>query len=132
MFQKEVADRLVARPGSGAYGRLSVLAQWRAEVAIDMLLPARAFTPAPKVDSAVVRLLPRPPDVAVPVGLLERVTAAAFGQRRKMLRQSLKGLPGALAALEALGIESTRRAETLEVRDFVAISRVLAEGPADS
>jgi 16S rRNA (adenine1518-N6/adenine1519-N6)-dimethyltransferase len=132
MFQKEVADRLVAKPDSSAYGRLSVLAQWRAEVSIDMLLPARAFTPAPKVDSAVVRLVPRRPEVAVPVGLLERVTAAAFGQRRKMLRQSLKGLPGALAALEALGIESTRRAETLEVRDFVAISRVLAEDPADS
>lgn len=132
MFQKEVADRLVAKPDSSAYGRLSVLAQWRAEVSIDMLLPARAFTPPPKVDSAVVRLVPRRPDVEVPVALLERVTAAAFGQRRKMLRQSLKGMPGALAALEALGIESTRRAETLEVRDFVAISRVLAEGPGDS
>lgn len=132
MFQKEVADRLVARPDSGTYGRLSVLAQWRAEVSIDMLLPARAFTPPPKVDSAVVRLIPRRPDVEVPVAMLERVTAAAFGQRRKMLRQSLKGLPGALAALEALGIESTRRAETLAVTDFVAISRALAGAPGDS
>ncbi|MGL6043962.1 MAG: 16S rRNA (adenine(1518)-N(6)/adenine(1519)-N(6))-dimethyltransferase RsmA [Sandaracinobacteroides sp.] len=130
MFQREVADRIVAAPGSGAYGRLSVLAQHRCDVRIEMLLPARAFTPPPKVDSAVVRLTPRIADVDVPIALLERATAAAFGQRRKMLRQSLKGLPGGLAALERLGIDPTRRAETLLVSDFVGIARVLAEAPA--
>lgn len=130
MFQKEVAERLVAAPGCGAYGRLSILAQWRCDVRIEMFLPARAFTPPPKVDSAVVQLVPRIPDVDVPMPMLERLTAAAFGQRRKMLRQSLKGLPGALEALEALGIDSARRAETLTVADFIAVARVLAAGPA--
>ncbi len=132
MFQKEVAERIVAAPGSGAYGRLSVLAQWRCEARIEMLLPARAFTPAPKVDSAVVQLRPRVPVLDVPVRALERVTAAAFGQRRKMLRQSLKGLPGALAALEALGVDPTRRAETLPVSLFVSLARAVAAFPADS
>jgi 16S rRNA (adenine1518-N6/adenine1519-N6)-dimethyltransferase len=132
MFQREVADRIVASPGSGAYGRLSVLAQHRCTVRIETLLPARAFTPPPKVDSAVVRLVPRLPEVDVPLAMLERVTAAAFGQRRKMLRQSLKGMPGGLSALERLGIDSTRRAETLAVSDFVGLARVLAEAPADS
>jgi 16S rRNA (adenine1518-N6/adenine1519-N6)-dimethyltransferase len=132
MFQKEVAERLVATPGSGAYGRLSVLAQWRCDVRIEMLLPARAFTPPPKVDSAVVQFVPRMPDVDVPMTVLERVTAAAFGQRRKMLRQSLKGLPGALQVLDELGIESTRRAETLSVADFISVARALAGSPAYS
>jgi 16S rRNA (adenine1518-N6/adenine1519-N6)-dimethyltransferase len=132
MFQREVAERIVAAPGSGAYGRLSVLAQYRCDVQIETLLPARAFTPPPKVDSAVVRLVPRTPPVEVPIRLLEQVTAAAFGQRRKMLRQSLKGLPGALAALERLGIDPTRRAETLAVSDFVSLARELAAAPADS
>lgn len=132
MFQKEVAERIAAPPGSSAYGRLSVLAQWRCDVRIEMLLPARAFTPPPKVDSAVVRLVPRQPDIPVPVKLLEKVTAAAFGQRRKMLRQSLKGLPGALQTLERLGIDPTRRAETLTVRDFASVAQVLAEDPAYS
>ncbi|MGQ5701291.1 16S rRNA (adenine(1518)-N(6)/adenine(1519)-N(6))-dimethyltransferase RsmA [Sandaracinobacteroides sp. A072] len=132
MFQKEVAERIAAPPGSSAYGRLSVLAQWRCDVRIEMLLPARAFTPPPKVDSAVVRLVPRQPDIPVPVKLLEKVTAAAFGQRRKMLRQSLKGLPDALQALERLGIDPTRRAETLTVRDFASVAQVLAEDPAYS
>jgi 16S rRNA (adenine1518-N6/adenine1519-N6)-dimethyltransferase len=132
MFQREVAERIVAAPGSAAYGRLSVLAQHRAQVEIALTLPARAFTPAPKVDSAVVRLVPRVPQVEVPIARLERVTAAAFGQRRKMLRQSLKGLEGALPALERLGIDPTRRAETLPVSAFVALSRELAEGPAGS
>jgi 16S rRNA (adenine1518-N6/adenine1519-N6)-dimethyltransferase len=132
MFQKEVAERIVAAPGSGAYGRLAVLAQHRATVRIDMVLPARAFTPAPKVDSAVVQLVPKRPDMPVPITVLERVTAAAFGQRRKMLRQSLKGVPGALEALEALGIDPTRRAETLEVSDFVSVARALASGPGGS
>ncbi|MFN7400229.1 MAG: 16S rRNA (adenine(1518)-N(6)/adenine(1519)-N(6))-dimethyltransferase RsmA [Sandaracinobacter sp.] len=128
MFQKEVAERIVAVPGSGAYGRLAVLAQVRADVRIDMVLPARAFTPAPKVDSAVVQLMPKTPEVEVPIAVLERVTAAAFGQRRKMLRQSLKGLPGALECLAALGIDSTRRAETLSVSEFVSVARALPSG----
>ncbi len=135
MFQKEVAERIVAEPGSGAYGRLAVLAQHRTRARIDMVLPARAFTPAPRVDSAVVQLVPRTPEtpeLEVPIKVLERVTAAAFGQRRKMLRQSLKGLPGALDALEVLGIDSARRAETLAVNDFVRIARALPSGPADS
>ncbi len=132
MFQKEVAERIVAAPGSGAYGRLAVLAQHRADVRIDMLLPARAFTPAPKVDSAVVHLVPRAREVDVPIAVLERVTAAAFGQRRKMLRQSLKGVTGALEALEQLGIDPTRRAETLPVSAFVSIARALPSGRAGS
>lgn len=132
MFQKEVADRIVAAPNSSAYGRLSVLAQVRCDVRIETLLPARAFTPPPKVDSAVVQFFPRIPDQSVSIPMLERVTAAAFGQRRKMLRQSLKGMPGALAALEALGIDSARRAETLSVSEFVSVARVLAATPADS
>ncbi|WP_199553454.1 16S rRNA (adenine(1518)-N(6)/adenine(1519)-N(6))-dimethyltransferase RsmA [Sandaracinobacteroides hominis] len=132
MFQKEVADRIVAQPGSSAYGRLSVLAQVRCEVRIKTLLPARAFTPPPKVDSAVVQLIPRVPELAVPMQILERLTASAFGQRRKMLRQSLKGLPGALEALAALEIDPTRRAETLSVSEYVAVARALASAPADS
>ena len=132
MFQKEVADRIVAAPGTGAYGRLSVLAQHRAEARIETILPARAFTPPPKVDSAVVRLIPRAAQPDVPVALLERVTAAAFGQRRKMLRQSLKSLPGGLDALEQLGIDPTRRAETLSVSEFVALARALPQARADS
>lgn len=132
MFQKEVAERLVAAPGSGVYGRLSVLAQLRAEVRIVMRLPARAFTPPPKVESAVVQLRPLPADPDVPVALVERLTAAAFGQRRKMLRQSLKGVPGALVALEGLGIDPARRAETLTVSDYSSLARALHLGPAHS
>ena len=132
MFQKEVAERLVAAPSTEAYGRLSVLAQLRADVRIEMLLPARAFTPAPKVDSAVVRVVPKLPEMPFPLPLLEQLTGAAFGQRRKMLRQSLKGVPGALEALEQLGIDPTRRAETLSVSDFASLARVLAEARACS
>ncbi len=132
MFQKEVAERLVAAPSTEAYGRLSVLAQLRADVRIEMLLPARAFTPAPKVDSAVVRLVPRLPDAPFSLPLLEQLTGAAFGQRRKMLRQSLKGIPGALEALDQLGIDPTRRAETLSVSDYASLARVLDEARACS
>lgn len=130
MFQKEVAERLVAAPGTQAYGRLSVLAQLRADVRIETLLPARAFTPAPKVDSAVVRLIPRLPDVPFRLPTVEQLTGAAFGQRRKMLRQSLKGVPGALEAMEKLGLDNTRRAENLSVSDFLALSRVMDEARA--
>jgi 16S rRNA (adenine1518-N6/adenine1519-N6)-dimethyltransferase len=101
-------------------------------VRIDMVLPARAFTPAPKVDSAVVQLVPKTPEVDVPIAVLEQVTAAAFGQRRKMLRQSLKGLPGALESLAALRIDSTRRAETLSVSEFVSVARALPSGRGGS
>lgn len=129
MFQKEVADRLVARAGTAAYGRLSVLAQWRADVRLLLTLPPAAFTPPPKVSSAVVQLRPVAAPEAVSARHLAQLTAAAFGQRRKMLRQSLKSLPGALAALEAIGIAGDRRAETLDVGDFVALARAL-ENPA--
>ncbi|WP_448582319.1 16S rRNA (adenine(1518)-N(6)/adenine(1519)-N(6))-dimethyltransferase RsmA [Thermaurantiacus sp.] len=119
MFQREVAERIVAAPGSRAYGRLSVLAGFRARARIRMQLPPRAFTPSPAVDSAVVQLLPAPPPLAVPLARLEAVTALAFGQRRKMLRQSLKVV---LDAVEQAGIDPTRRAETLSPSEFAAIA----------
>jgi len=126
MFQKEVADRLVARPGSKAYGRLSVITQWRADARVQFNLPPRAFTPPPKVESAVVHLTPRADPEPADWAAMEAVTAAAFGQRRKMLRQSLKGLPGALAALETAGIDPQRRAETLGIAEFVEVARHLS------
>ena len=125
MFQQEVAERIVAKPGSGAYGRLSVLAQWRAEARLAMKVHRSAFVPPPKVMSAVVHIVPGAQPVAVAAATLERLTAAAFGQRRKMLRRSLASLPGALEALATLGIDSERRAETLAVADFVEIARLL-------
>jgi 16S rRNA (adenine1518-N6/adenine1519-N6)-dimethyltransferase len=125
MFQREVADRIVAKPGDDAYGRLSVLAQWRSTAKIAMTVHRSAFTPPPKVMSAVVHIEPidQPKGVAFPT--LERLTAAAFGQRRKMLRQSLKGMPGAIDALEQVGIDSARRAETVSVTEFIALARAL-------
>jgi 16S rRNA (adenine1518-N6/adenine1519-N6)-dimethyltransferase len=126
MFQLEVAQRIVAEPGSDAYGRLAVLARWRTDGRIAMKVHRSAFTPPPKVMSAVVHLTPAAMPEGVSARTLERVTEAAFGQRRKMLRQSLKGLPGALAALETLGIDPQRRAETLRVEEFVAIARQLS------
>ena len=126
MFQLEVAQRIVARPGSGEYGRLAVLAQWRSAAKLAMKVHRSAFTPPPKVMSAVVHVIPAAMPGGVSARVLERVTEAAFGQRRKMLRQSLKGLPGALAALEALGIDPARRAETLSVAEFVAVARELS------
>lgn len=130
MFQHEVAERVVAAPGSDAYGRLAVLAQWRATPRIAMKVHRSAFTPPPKVMSAIVHVVPAAMPEGVDPRLLERVTEAAFGQRRKMLRQSLKGVPGALDALAALGIDPARRAETLGVADFVAIARALGSGGA--
>ena len=126
MFQREVADRIVANAGDDAYGRLAVLAQWRSTPRIAMPVHRSAFTPAPKVMSAVVHVSPTEAPEGVNFARLEAVTAAAFGQRRKMLRQSLKSVPGALDVLEALGIESTRRAETISVAEFVAIARQLS------
>ena len=128
MFQKEVAQRLVAAAGSEAYGRLSVITQAVCAAQIVMDLPARAFTPPPKVDSALARLTPLPvrPDAAI-LAALERVTAAAFGQRRKMLRSSLKMVGGA-ALCEAAGIDSNQRAETVSVAGFLDLARCLHEG----
>lgn len=126
MFQQEVAQRIVAAPNTSAYGRLAVLAQWRSAAKIAMKVHRSAFTPPPKVMSAVVHLTPTDMPTDTSARMLERVTEAAFGQRRKMLRQSLKGLPGALDALAALGIDETRRAETLTVAEFVAIARRLS------
>ena len=123
MFQKEVADRIVAAPGNDAYGRLAVLAQWRATARIAMNVHRSAFTPPPKVMSAVVHIVPAEAPAGVTVKTLERLTAAAFGQRRKMLRQSLKALPSALEAAERLGLDTTRRAETVSVAEFVALAR---------
>lgn len=125
MFQQEVAERIAAPPDTGAYGRISVLSQWLCEVSLQMHIPAGAFAPPPKVDSALVRLVPRAVQPsAVELRAMERLTAAAFGQRRKMLRGALKGLGGA-ALLEVAGIEPTRRAETLSVAEFCTLMRVL-------
>ena len=125
MFQKEVAERIVARPDTPAYGRLAVLAQWRARPSIAFTVHRSAFVPPPKVMSAVVHVLPGEQPDGVGVRTIEALTGAAFGQRRKMLRQSLKGLAGALDALAEVGIDPERRAETLSVAEFVGIGRVL-------
>lgn len=127
MFQREVAERIVALPRTGAYGRLSILAQWRATPRIAMRLPARAFVPAPKVDSAIVHITTKAQPAGVDAKILSSLTAAAFGQRRKMLRASLKAVPNALGALETLGIEATRRPETVTVQEFVEIARCLSD-----
>ncbi len=126
MFQREVAERIVAAPGSAHYGRLSVAAQWRSTPRIAMAVHRSAFVPPPKVASAVVHILPAAMPEGIRPATMERLTAAAFGQRRKMLRQSLKRLPGALEALEELGIDPQRRAETLGVADYVALARKLS------
>jgi 16S rRNA (adenine1518-N6/adenine1519-N6)-dimethyltransferase len=126
MFQLEVAQRIIAEAGSDAYGRLAVLAQWRSNAKIAMKVHRSAFTPPPNVMSAVVHVTPADMPEGVSARMLERATEAAFGQRRKMLRQSLKGLPGALEALERLGIDPARRAETLSVAEFVSLARALS------
>lgn len=130
MFQLEVAERIVARPRETAYGRLAVLAGWRTEPRILFTVSARAFTPPPKVTSAVVELVPRAAPEPCRRASLERITAAAFGQRRKMLRASLKSLGAescarALAALEASGHPATARAEELDVATFCTLARAL-------
>jgi 16S rRNA (adenine1518-N6/adenine1519-N6)-dimethyltransferase len=128
MFQKEVAERIVARPGTSAYGRLAVAAQWRMTARKLFDIDRRAFTPPPKVASSVVELVPREAPLApADPGLLEQVTAAAFGQRRKMLRQSLRSLGvDAPALLETAGIVATRRAEELTIEEFCALARSLS------
>ena len=125
MFQQEVAERIVAAPNTSAYGRLAVLAQWRSEARLVMKVHRSAFVPPPKVMSAVVHLVPKPAPEGVSAAVLEKLTAAAFGQRRKMLRRSLQSLPGALPALESIGIDPERRAGTLSVQDFVAVARAM-------
>ncbi len=128
MFQREVADRIVAGPRGESYGRLSVLAGWRSEARILFDVSPSAFVPAPKVRSSLVSLTPRQRPLACDLGALERVTAAAFGQRRKMLRQSLKRLlldPSTLLA--AAGIEPTARAEEISVSGFVALARAFSK-----
>jgi 16S rRNA (adenine1518-N6/adenine1519-N6)-dimethyltransferase len=136
MFQREVAGRIVALPGSKSYGRLGVIAGWRSEARILFDVPPRAFTPPPAVTSSVVQLVPRPRPLPCSSSALERVTAAAFGQRRKMLRQSLKSLGlDAEALLAAAGIEGTRRAEEIDVAGFAALARLVeaaSPGPATS
>ncbi|SHE45154.1 dimethyladenosine transferase [Ruegeria intermedia] len=127
MFQREVAERIVAQPGSKAYGRLAILAQWRAEARIAMSLPPGAFTPPPKVSSAVVHLTARPePRFPADADTLSRVVAAAFNQRRKMLRAALKGLaPDIEDRLTAAGIKPTERAEQVSLEAFCALAREL-------
>jgi 16S rRNA (adenine1518-N6/adenine1519-N6)-dimethyltransferase len=128
MFQREVAERIVAREDDEAYGRLGVLANWRAETKILFDISPAAFVPQPKVTSSVVRLIPRETPEACERRLLEQVAAAAFGQRRKMLRQSLKSLaadPARLAA--AAHVDPSRRAETIPVSGFVAMAREFAD-----
>ncbi len=124
MFQREVAERIVAAPATANYGRLGVLAGWRwlAKIAFDV--PPQAFTPPPKVTSSVVHLVPRESPLPADVKKLGRVTEAAFGQRRKMLRQSLKSLGGE-RLLEATDIDGTRRAETLSVEEFVRLANAI-------
>ena len=126
MFQREVAERIVARPNTEHYGRLSVAAQWRSSPRIAMAVHRSAFVPPPKVASAVVHIVPSDQPDGVEPGVLERLTAAAFGQRRKMLRSSLRAVPGALETLPILGIDPERRAETVGVEEYVALARALS------
>ncbi len=127
MFQREVAQRIVAEPGDKAYGRLGVLAGWRTVSKIAFDLPPQAFTPPPKVTSSVVHIVPRAEPLAVEPKRLAKITEAAFGQRRKMLRQSVKSLGGE-ALLARAGIDATRRAETLSVAEFVALANASQTG----
>ena len=129
MFQKEVAQRICAQPGDDAYGRLAVLSNWLADTTIEFDISADVFVPPPKVTSTIVTLVPREQPLAeADLSILEKVTAAAFGQRRKMLRASLKQItPEAESILLACNIDPTRRAETLTIEEFCALSRALKE-----
>ncbi len=124
MFQKEVAERIVAAPGSKAFGRLSVLTQWRSEARIAFEVPPQAFTPPPKVTSAVVHIQPTDMPSGVDASRLSQISASAFSHRRKMLRQSLKGCtPDPISLLDKAGIDPTRRAETLSIEEFLTLAR---------
>jgi 16S rRNA (adenine1518-N6/adenine1519-N6)-dimethyltransferase len=128
MFQREVAERIVADRGSKAYGRLSVLVQWRCEARIAFDVNASAFVPPPKVKSSLVRLVPRTAPLPCDRAMLEAVTQAAFGQRRKMLRQSLRSLGTNTSELiEAAGLDPTVRAEEVSVEQFVLLARILRD-----
>jgi 16S rRNA (adenine1518-N6/adenine1519-N6)-dimethyltransferase len=129
MFQREVADRIVAKPRTRDYGRLAVLSQWRTKPRILFTLPPAAFTPKPKVESAVVEFVPKEaPEPPCNVSQLEKVTAAAFGQRRKMLRASLRQIaPNPQILLEGLGIDPKARAEELPIGDFCRIANAVSE-----
>jgi 16S rRNA (adenine1518-N6/adenine1519-N6)-dimethyltransferase len=128
MFQREVAERIVADRGSKAYGRLSVLVQWRCEARIAFDVNASAFVPPPKVKSSLVRLVPRTAPLPCDRAMLEAVTQAAFGQRRKMLRQSLRSLGTNTSELiEAAGLDPTARAEEVSVEQFVLLARILRD-----
>ncbi|MBY8975652.1 16S rRNA (adenine(1518)-N(6)/adenine(1519)-N(6))-dimethyltransferase RsmA [Rhodobacteraceae bacterium NNCM2] len=132
MFQREVAERICAQPGSKAYGRLSVLAQWRSNARLCFDVNPSAFTPPPKVTSSVVHVTPREADPDVDPKLLEKLVAAAFSQRRKMLRQTLKSVsrePEAL--LRRADIEPTRRAETVSVAEFMSLAKVFSDQASD-
>lgn len=124
MFQREVAERIVARPGDKHYGRLGVLAGWRMQADIAFDVSPQAFWPPPKVTSSVVHLTPNREPIACQLNALETITRSAFGQRRKMLRQSLKPVGGE-ALLERVGIDPKRRAETLEIAEFCALANAL-------
>lgn len=126
MFQKEVAQRIVATPGTKAYGRLSILSQWLCDAKIAFDVPASAFIPPPKVTSSIVRMVPRKSaDQTIPFNIMERLTAAAFGQRRKMIRGSMKDY---MPQIEACGIDPTLRAEDLSVMNFVALGEAMVKG----
>jgi 16S rRNA (adenine1518-N6/adenine1519-N6)-dimethyltransferase len=125
MFQREVADRIVASASSDAFGRLSVLSQWRSAAKIALPVHRSAFTPPPKIMSAIVHFTPTEQPGGASMATLEKLTGAAFGQRRKMLRQSLKCVPGALEALTVAGIEADRRPETVAIKEWVGLARAL-------
>ena len=132
MFQKEVAERITAEPASKAYGRLGVLAGWRCHRGILFDISPKAFTPPPKVTSAVVHLTPKADPLPCDLKSLERVTAAAFGQRRKMLRASLKSLSReAESLIEAAGIKPTARAEEIDIEGFVRLANTFPSPAAD-
>jgi 16S rRNA (adenine1518-N6/adenine1519-N6)-dimethyltransferase len=127
MFQREVAERIVAEPGTKSYGRLSVLVQWRCEARILFDVNPSAFVPPPKVTSSLVRIVPRAQPLPADRRTLERVTQAAFGQRRKMLRQSLRSLGvDAPALIASAGLSPTARAEEIPIAGFVSLARALA------
>ena len=131
-FQKEVAERIVARPGTRSYGRISVLCQWRSTARLLFEIPPSAFTPRPGVTSAVVHIESRPPDASSQLdpALLAHVTACAFGQRRKMLRRSLAALaPDIASVLEAVGVSPEARADSVSVSDYCAIGRAVRRSP---
>jgi 16S rRNA (adenine1518-N6/adenine1519-N6)-dimethyltransferase len=126
MFQREVAERIVASPGSKAYGRLAVLCAWRTEARILFDIPPQAFVPPPKVASSLVRLIPRQTPLPCNVNALQQVTQAAFGQRRKMLRQSLKSIcRDTHELLAAAALDPTARAEDIPIAGFIALARAL-------